>query len=59
MTYRVQQKMEKIVLGTDVKDIPKLIPGIVLAFFIWYVSKSFAILLGRRLWVLNRVLSAP
>ena len=49
MAHRIRQKVEKIVSGTVVKNIPKLIPGIVLAFFIWYVSEIFCNFIGKTL----------
>ena len=49
MTHRIRQKIEKIVSGTVVKNIPKLIPGIVLAFLIWYVSEIFCNFIGKTL----------
>src|SRR4030042_6630130 len=49
MTHRIRQRMEKIVSGTVVGDIPKLIPGTVLAFFIWYVSEILCNFIGKTL----------
>src|SRR4030042_4293392 len=49
MDHRIRQKMEEIVLGAAVKDIPKLIPGIVTAFFIWYISEILCNFIGKTL----------
>ena len=47
MLHGIREKMEKIVSGTDVKDVLNLVPGVVLAFFIWYVSEIFCNFIGK------------
>jgi len=41
------QKVEKALLGTTVRDLPRLIPGIALAFLIWYLSEWFCNFIGK------------
>ena len=41
------QKVEKALLGTTVEDLPQLIPGIALAFLIWYLSEGFCNFIGK------------
>src|SRR3972149_361221 len=47
MDRRTPIKIEEILLGGIVQDIPKLIPGLFLAFLVWYVSERFSELLGQ------------
>ena len=42
MLHGIREKMEKIISGTDVKYVLNLVPGVALAFFIWYVSEIFS-----------------
>ncbi len=44
---RAIRKIEKALLGAAVGDIPQLIPGIALAFLIWYVSEGFCNFIGK------------
>jgi uncharacterized integral membrane protein (TIGR00698 family) len=46
MLHGVREKMEKIISGTGVKDVFKLVPGVMLAFFIWYVSEILCNFIG-------------
>ena len=47
MLHGIREKMEKIISGTGVKDVLNLVPGVMLAFFIWYVSEIFCNFIGK------------
>lgn len=44
---RLVHKVEKALLGTTAGELPQLIPGVALAFLIWYLSESFCSFIGK------------